>query len=168
MTGFEEARRAGGHFCIATHYWEVDADAEGRPARVPRLTPRAIPASSSSPPSGCSRATECRTSMALLSVSRPATRGNTASATTSSQQVASNQQLIDWLGERVRSLRSSHRRARSRLRHRPLLLGTSQRRRRSSASMPRQPMLGGSAPPDSRRSRHGRERVARAGRPGDP
>ena len=22
--GFEEARRAGGHFCIATHYWEVD------------------------------------------------------------------------------------------------------------------------------------------------
>jgi hypothetical protein len=24
MTGFEEARRAGGHFCIATHYWEVD------------------------------------------------------------------------------------------------------------------------------------------------
>jgi hypothetical protein len=25
MTGFEEARRAGGHFCLATHYWEVDA-----------------------------------------------------------------------------------------------------------------------------------------------
>jgi len=24
MTGFEEARRAGGDFCIATHYWEVD------------------------------------------------------------------------------------------------------------------------------------------------
>lgn len=23
--GFEEARRAGGHFCVATHYWEVDA-----------------------------------------------------------------------------------------------------------------------------------------------
>lgn len=22
--GFEEARRAGGHFCVATHYWEVD------------------------------------------------------------------------------------------------------------------------------------------------
>jgi predicted deacetylase len=22
--GFEEARRAGGHFCLATHYWEVD------------------------------------------------------------------------------------------------------------------------------------------------
>jgi predicted deacetylase len=25
VTGFEEARQAGGHFCIATHYWEVDA-----------------------------------------------------------------------------------------------------------------------------------------------
>jgi predicted deacetylase len=25
VAGFEEARRAGGHFCIATHYWEVDA-----------------------------------------------------------------------------------------------------------------------------------------------
>jgi hypothetical protein len=24
MAGFEEARRAGGDFCIATHYWEVD------------------------------------------------------------------------------------------------------------------------------------------------
>ena len=23
--GFEEARRAGGDFCLATHYWEVDA-----------------------------------------------------------------------------------------------------------------------------------------------
>ncbi len=25
VAAFEEARRAGGHFCIATHYWEVDA-----------------------------------------------------------------------------------------------------------------------------------------------
>jgi hypothetical protein len=25
VSGFEEARRCGGHFCIATHYWEVDA-----------------------------------------------------------------------------------------------------------------------------------------------
>ena len=25
VAGFEEARRAGGHFCLATHYWEVDA-----------------------------------------------------------------------------------------------------------------------------------------------
>ena len=25
IAGFEEARRAGGDFCIATHYWEVDA-----------------------------------------------------------------------------------------------------------------------------------------------
>ena len=24
LVGFEEARRAGGHFCIATHYWEID------------------------------------------------------------------------------------------------------------------------------------------------
>jgi hypothetical protein len=24
IDGFEEARRAGGHFCLATHYWEVD------------------------------------------------------------------------------------------------------------------------------------------------
>ena len=24
IAGFEEARRAGGDFCIATHYWEVD------------------------------------------------------------------------------------------------------------------------------------------------
>jgi predicted deacetylase len=23
VSGFEEARRAGGHFCLATHYWEV-------------------------------------------------------------------------------------------------------------------------------------------------
>lgn len=26
VRGFEEARAAGGHFCIATHYWEVDAE----------------------------------------------------------------------------------------------------------------------------------------------
>lgn len=26
IAGFEEARRAGGDFCIATHYWEVDAE----------------------------------------------------------------------------------------------------------------------------------------------
>jgi hypothetical protein len=25
VTGFERARAAGGHFCLATHYWEVDA-----------------------------------------------------------------------------------------------------------------------------------------------
>jgi peptidoglycan/xylan/chitin deacetylase (PgdA/CDA1 family) len=25
VAGFEEARRAGGDFCVATHYWEVDA-----------------------------------------------------------------------------------------------------------------------------------------------
>jgi hypothetical protein len=25
VEGFERARRAGGHFCLATHYWEVDA-----------------------------------------------------------------------------------------------------------------------------------------------
>jgi len=25
VAGFDEARNAGGHFCIATHYWEVDA-----------------------------------------------------------------------------------------------------------------------------------------------
>jgi hypothetical protein len=24
VAGFEEARAAGGHFCVATHYWEVD------------------------------------------------------------------------------------------------------------------------------------------------
>jgi len=24
VQGFEEARQAGGHFCLATHYWEVD------------------------------------------------------------------------------------------------------------------------------------------------
>ncbi len=26
VRGFEEARNVGGHFCIATHYWEVDAE----------------------------------------------------------------------------------------------------------------------------------------------
>jgi predicted deacetylase len=25
IRGFQEARQAGGHFCVATHYWEVDA-----------------------------------------------------------------------------------------------------------------------------------------------
>ena len=25
IAGFEEARREGGHFCLATHYWEVNA-----------------------------------------------------------------------------------------------------------------------------------------------
>jgi hypothetical protein len=25
VDGFERARRAGGHFCLATHYWEIDA-----------------------------------------------------------------------------------------------------------------------------------------------
>ena len=29
VSGFEEARRAGGHFCLATHYWEVDAGMKG-------------------------------------------------------------------------------------------------------------------------------------------
>ena len=29
VTGFEEARRAGGDFCIATHYWEVDETLKG-------------------------------------------------------------------------------------------------------------------------------------------
>ena len=24
VAGFEEARRAGGDFCLATHYWEVE------------------------------------------------------------------------------------------------------------------------------------------------
>ena len=23
--GFDEAARCGGHFCLATHYWEIDA-----------------------------------------------------------------------------------------------------------------------------------------------
>ena len=27
--GFDEARAAGGHFCVATHYWEVDATLKG-------------------------------------------------------------------------------------------------------------------------------------------
>ena len=27
--GFDEARSAGGHFCLATHYWEVDATLKG-------------------------------------------------------------------------------------------------------------------------------------------
>ena len=29
VAGFEEARRAAGHFCIATHYWEVDDTLKG-------------------------------------------------------------------------------------------------------------------------------------------
>jgi len=29
VAGFDEARRAGGHFCLATHYWEVDATLKG-------------------------------------------------------------------------------------------------------------------------------------------
>jgi hypothetical protein len=29
VAGFEEARRAAGHFCLATHYWEVDATLKG-------------------------------------------------------------------------------------------------------------------------------------------
>lgn len=29
VEGFDEARRAGGHFCVATHYWEVDAALKG-------------------------------------------------------------------------------------------------------------------------------------------
>jgi hypothetical protein len=43
--GFEEARRAGGDFCVATHYWEVDATLKGvllrfrdHAARVPGVT----------------------------------------------------------------------------------------------------------------------------------
>ncbi len=36
VAGFEEARRAGGDFCLATHYWEVDARHEGRDAAVSR------------------------------------------------------------------------------------------------------------------------------------
>lgn len=27
--GFDEARRAGGHFCVATHYWEIDDRLKG-------------------------------------------------------------------------------------------------------------------------------------------
>ena len=29
LAGFEEARRAGGDFCIATHYWEIDETLKG-------------------------------------------------------------------------------------------------------------------------------------------
>lgn len=29
VRGFDEARKAGGHFCLATHYWEVDAELKG-------------------------------------------------------------------------------------------------------------------------------------------
>lgn len=29
IKGFEEARQAGGDFCVATHYWEVDATLKG-------------------------------------------------------------------------------------------------------------------------------------------
>jgi predicted deacetylase len=29
VRGFDEARRAGGHFCLATHYWEVDETLKG-------------------------------------------------------------------------------------------------------------------------------------------
>jgi hypothetical protein len=29
VDGFERARRVGGHFCLATHYWEVDATLKG-------------------------------------------------------------------------------------------------------------------------------------------
>ena len=45
VAGFEEARRAAGHFCLATHYWEVDATLKGvllrfldHVARVPDVT----------------------------------------------------------------------------------------------------------------------------------
>lgn len=34
MAGFEEARRAGGDFCIATHYWEIDQTLKGVLLRV--------------------------------------------------------------------------------------------------------------------------------------
>jgi uncharacterized protein DUF2334 len=34
VTGFEEARRLGGDFCIATHYWEVDETLKGVLTRV--------------------------------------------------------------------------------------------------------------------------------------
>ena len=44
VSGFEEARRAGGHFCVATHYWEVDDTLKGvllrfidHAARVPEV-----------------------------------------------------------------------------------------------------------------------------------
>jgi len=29
VSGFEEARRAGGDFCLATHYWEVSDAMKG-------------------------------------------------------------------------------------------------------------------------------------------
>ena len=29
IAGFDEARRAGGDFCLATHYWEVDEALKG-------------------------------------------------------------------------------------------------------------------------------------------
>lgn len=45
VAGFEESRRAAGHFCLATHYWEVDATLKSvllrfldHVARVPDVT----------------------------------------------------------------------------------------------------------------------------------
>ena len=38
--GFDEARAAGGDFCLATHYWEVDAALKRVLVRVPRLRRR--------------------------------------------------------------------------------------------------------------------------------
>ena len=47
-------RQAGGNFCLATHYWEIDATLKQRDAHVPRLRRRSAATSVSCRPKNCS------------------------------------------------------------------------------------------------------------------
>ena len=51
--GFDEARAAGGHFCLATHYWEVDATLKQLSCSF-SITPPVFRTCSLWPSSGCS------------------------------------------------------------------------------------------------------------------
>ena len=147
MRGFDEARAAGGHFCLATHYWEVDRHAEAGAAAVPRSTPPVFPDVQFV---AVERLFEPMTPRDVRALRRARTaRRYRDAATTSSKRSARITQLIAWLGEVCDRFDQPDRRARPRLRHRPLLLGSSQgehadRPRRVGADARR------SAPSDSR------------------
>ena len=141
--GFEEARAVGGDFCLATHYWEVDDRLRGMLDAT------------------------CSTHAARYSDVRFVARRGALRMTTdvewgdraaqlygadyarryraTRRRAARRRPLVTrfggWTRRAVRRLRPLDRRARSRLRHRPLLLGAAPRRPSSSASTSRRPML---------------------------
>ena len=169
--GARASRRRGGpaaHFCLATHYWEVDATLKSVLLRFLDHAAARARRASSSPPRGCSTRIDDGRRRSTGPWARNEPRRSTTTRTraryrerddAAAGRSRRNQQLIDWLRRGLRSLRPSDRRARSRLRHRPLLLGRCATSRTLVGLDASAAMLARGAPSDSRRSHHAREPI---------